>query len=150
MIRVKRDLIKLENPNQTKSVSSNSTHLEHSKLNETKAKNLNQIFFLDSLFQNVPNLFSNKPTNERQSMKYNFNDELWSHQWYIYDTRNAPKLSLRITEAWRMGYTGKGIVVAVMDDGLFPFKLFKIQNLTKIILRQQGWNIIILIYIPTM
>ncbi|KAH8025767.1 hypothetical protein HPB51_011098 [Rhipicephalus microplus] len=50
-----------------------------------------------------------------------FNDPLWSHQWYIHDTRSSPELpelDHRVTKVWDMGFTGRGIVVTVMDDGL--------------------------------
>ncbi|KAL1428814.1 hypothetical protein MTO96_002533 [Rhipicephalus appendiculatus] len=50
-----------------------------------------------------------------------FNDPLWSRQWYIHDTRSSPELpelDHRVTKVWDMGFTGRGIVVTVMDDGL--------------------------------
>ncbi|KAG1681897.1 Neuroendocrine convertase 1 [Nymphon striatum] len=49
-----------------------------------------------------------------------FNDPLWEKQWYMHDTRlmpDVPKIDLNVIEAWNMGYTGKGIVVTVIDDG---------------------------------
>jgi subtilisin family serine protease len=57
---------------------------------------------------------------ELKDMKY-FNDPEFSKQWYIasYGQNNEPKGSdMGILEAWKMGYTGKGIKVTVMDDGL--------------------------------
>ncbi|XP_029851416.3 neuroendocrine convertase 1 [Ixodes scapularis] len=59
------------------------------------------------------------PTEEQQALR--FNDPLWSRQWYIHDTRSSPdlpELDHRVTQVWDMGFTGKGIVVTVMDDGL--------------------------------
>jgi len=50
-----------------------------------------------------------------------FNDELWSYQWYVRQTANVPSLpllDLNIEKAWDMGYTGKGVVVTVVDDGI--------------------------------
>lgn len=52
---------------------------------------------------------------------FRFNDPLWTHQWYLYDTRNmpdVPEIDHRVTKVWDMGYTGKGVVVTIMDDGL--------------------------------
>ncbi|KAI1296557.1 Neuroendocrine convertase 1 [Halotydeus destructor] len=50
-----------------------------------------------------------------------FNDELWLYQWYLVNSENLPSLpniGLRVSEAWDMGYTGKGVVVSVLDDGI--------------------------------
>ncbi|XP_053330669.1 neuroendocrine convertase 1 isoform X2 [Spea bombifrons] len=46
---------------------------------------------------------------------------MWSHQWYLQDTRvnpSLPKLDLHVIPVWRKGITGKGVVVTVLDDGL--------------------------------
>lgn len=35
----------------------------------------------------------------------------------------TPGLDLNVAEAWQLGYTGKGVVIAIMDDGeccVFP------------------------------
>lgn len=50
-----------------------------------------------------------------------FNDDLWPRQWYLHDTRamtDLPQLDMRVLPVWDMGYTGKGVVVTVLDDGL--------------------------------
>lgn len=50
-----------------------------------------------------------------------FNDPLWNRQWYIHDTRSSPdlpELDHRVTKVWDMGFTGKGVTVTIMDDGL--------------------------------
>lgn len=51
-----------------------------------------------------------------------FNDELWTHQWYLQDNSNVAQLQgdieLKVEEVWKMGYTGNGIVVTILDDGL--------------------------------
>ncbi|XP_040270045.1 furin [Bufo bufo] len=36
-------------------------------------------------------------------------------QWYLYD---ASRHDLHVNEAWAQGYTGKGIVVSILDDGI--------------------------------
>ncbi|XP_078490234.1 neuroendocrine convertase 2-like [Ciona intestinalis] len=48
-------------------------------------------------------------------------DPLYPYQWYINNTGQAggkPGLDLNVQAAWNMGYTGKGVTVAIMDDGL--------------------------------
>lgn len=51
-----------------------------------------------------------------------FNDELWTHQWYLQDNANVAQIQsdigLKVEDVWKMGFTGKGIVVTILDDGL--------------------------------
>lgn len=51
-----------------------------------------------------------------------FNDELWTHQWYLQENSNVAQLQsdieLKVEEVWKMGITGNGIVVTILDDGL--------------------------------
>ncbi|KAF7991746.1 hypothetical protein HCN44_010547 [Aphidius gifuensis] len=50
-----------------------------------------------------------------------FNDELWNEEWYLQDTRGnkaLPKLDLNVLPLYRAGVTGRGVNVAVLDDGL--------------------------------
>lgn len=46
-----------------------------------------------------------------------YNDELWPHQWYIAHD-GLQKYDHGIMRAWDMGFTGRGVVVTVLDDGL--------------------------------
>lgn len=51
-----------------------------------------------------------------------FNDELWTHQWYLQENSNVAQLQsdieLKVEEVWKMGITGNGVVVTILDDGL--------------------------------
>lgn len=50
-----------------------------------------------------------------------FRDPLWPKQWYLHDTRTSPKqpkVDFHVIPAWRRNLTGRGVVVAVLDDGL--------------------------------
>ena len=58
---------------------------------------------------------------ETTKQNLRFNDFLWPDQWYLHDTRNLetiPELDMRTIPVWNMGYTGKEVVVTIMDDGL--------------------------------
>jgi subtilisin family serine protease len=46
------------------------------------------------------------------------NDPLWNITWYLSRglTSNLPDMN--VTGAWALGYTGQGVVVSVLDDGL--------------------------------
>ncbi|GFU05983.1 hypothetical protein NPIL_517621 [Nephila pilipes] len=68
-------------------------------------------------FSDVTPDFIRKTTQENTR----FNDFLWPDQWYLHDTRsidNVPELDMRTIPVWNMGYTGKGIVITIMDDGM--------------------------------
>ncbi|KAL2716944.1 neuroendocrine convertase 1-like isoform X4 [Vespula squamosa] len=50
-----------------------------------------------------------------------FNDELWDLEWYLQDTRTSkklPKLDLNVLPVYELGVTGRGVRIAVLDDGL--------------------------------
>ncbi|XP_020626673.1 furin-like [Orbicella faveolata] len=44
-----------------------------------------------------------------------FNDPKWKDQWYMMRD-NGP--TYNVLDVWKMGYTGRGVVVGVVDDGL--------------------------------
>lgn len=68
-----------------------------------------------SVYSAAPGASANSETNP-------FNDELWTHQWYLQDNSNVAQLQsdieLKVEDVWKMGYTGKGVVVTILDDGL--------------------------------
>uniref|UniRef100_A0A9J8AQS0 Proprotein convertase subtilisin/kexin type 5a n=1 Tax=Cyprinus carpio carpio TaxID=630221 RepID=A0A9J8AQS0_CYPCA len=46
-----------------------------------------------------------------------FNDPKWDSMWYIHCDHNC-LTDMNIQAAWRRGYTGKGVVVSILDDGI--------------------------------
>ncbi|NP_001191402.1 furin-like prohormone convertase precursor [Aplysia californica] len=44
-------------------------------------------------------------------------DPYWKNQWYLHGGAQGG-YDMKVMEAWREGYTGKNIVVAILDDGL--------------------------------
>ncbi|KTF75021.1 hypothetical protein cypCar_00027139 [Cyprinus carpio] len=46
-----------------------------------------------------------------------FNDPKWDSMWYIHCDHNC-LTDMNIQAAWRRGYTGKGVVVSILDDGV--------------------------------
>jgi furin len=69
--------------------------------------------------------FLNKRTVEKNKKlmpkclqsKYTFNDPFWQYQWYLNDGC-VEGVYLNITSAWDLGYTGKNVVVSIIDDGV--------------------------------
>lgn len=47
-----------------------------------------------------------------------FDDPKWPEQWYLRGQIPGKKLSMRVMDAWDAGYTGKGITVTILDDGI--------------------------------
>ncbi|CAF1146837.1 unnamed protein product [Adineta steineri] len=48
-------------------------------------------------------------------------DPYFQYQWYLKNVGQAggkPRLDLNVEEAWALGYTGKNITTAIMDDGV--------------------------------
>jgi len=66
--------------------------------------------------------------SHKSSMKQNyheqrhFNDPMWSKLWYINQDptgqSSTRQNTMRVKEAWKLGYTGKNVVVTILDDGL--------------------------------
>ncbi|XP_076879104.1 proprotein convertase subtilisin/kexin type 6 [Brachyhypopomus gauderio] len=49
-----------------------------------------------------------------------FNDPKWSNMWYIHcgDTTSRCRSEMNILAAWQRGYTGRNVVVTILDDGI--------------------------------
>jgi hypothetical protein len=48
---------------------------------------------------------------------YSKKDPLWDKTWYL-NGHNANLPDMNVTGAWRLGFTGKGVSVTFLDDGL--------------------------------
>ncbi|XP_066514007.1 proprotein convertase subtilisin/kexin type 5 [Hoplias malabaricus] len=56
-------------------------------------------------------------TKTWQSPSIHFNDPKWDSMWYIHCDHNC-LTDMNIKAAWKRGYTGKGVVVSILDDGV--------------------------------
>jgi len=72
-------------------------------------------------YQDVLGSSENDKKSSHSDIKY-YNDPMFPEQWYINNVGQVSGVpagrDMGILKAWKMGYTGKGIVVTVMDDGL--------------------------------
>ncbi|XP_036930390.1 proprotein convertase subtilisin/kexin type 6 isoform X1 [Acanthopagrus latus] len=65
-----------------------------------------------------------KPRVKRQTQNdpslFHFNDPKWSNMWYIHcnDKSSHCHSEMNILAAWQRGYTGKNVVVTILDDGI--------------------------------
>lgn len=60
-------------------------------------------------------------TRVKRSGRSIFTDPLWSKQWYLDGNATDNSIisaSMNVQKAWELGYTGKGVVITIMDDGL--------------------------------
>ncbi|XP_037346004.2 proprotein convertase subtilisin/kexin type 6 isoform X2 [Pungitius pungitius] len=57
---------------------------------------------------------------QRDPSFIHFNDPKWSNMWYIHcnDKNSRCHLEMNILAAWQRGYTGKNVVVTILDDGI--------------------------------
>ncbi|XP_078617601.1 proprotein convertase subtilisin/kexin type 4-like isoform X3 [Branchiostoma floridae x Branchiostoma japonicum] len=51
----------------------------------------------------------------RQKRTIEFSDPEWSAMWYLHNPNN---LDMNVIPAWEKGYTGRGVVVTILDDGI--------------------------------
>uniref|UniRef100_A0A8C8Z2F2 Proprotein convertase subtilisin/kexin type 6 n=1 Tax=Prolemur simus TaxID=1328070 RepID=A0A8C8Z2F2_PROSS len=49
-----------------------------------------------------------------------FNDPIWSNMWYLHcgDKNSRCRSEMNVQAAWKRGYTGKNVVVTILDDGI--------------------------------
>ncbi|KAF7257024.1 hypothetical protein EG68_06568 [Paragonimus skrjabini miyazakii] len=59
-----------------------------------------------------------KRTKRNTSPSFNWNDPHYQDMWYITRGSRNEGYDMNVLEAWQLGYTGKGVVVSIMDDGL--------------------------------
>eukprot|EP01097_Dermamoeba_algensis_P007675 TRINITY_DN4904_c0_g1_i1.p1 TRINITY_DN4904_c0_g1~~TRINITY_DN4904_c0_g1_i1.p1 ORF type:complete len:566 (-),score=119.66 TRINITY_DN4904_c0_g1_i1:615-2312(-) len=52
-------------------------------------------------------------------------DPLYHSQWHI---QNTPGRDINVAEAWRLGYSGKGVTVCIVDDGVQKLHPDIVQN----------------------
>lgn len=60
-----------------------------------------------------------------------FSDELWPAQWYLRD--GAHQMNLNVLAVYERGWTGRGVRVAVLDDGLEHWHDDLAQNYVRIL-----------------
>ncbi|XP_059163454.1 furin-like protease kpc-1 isoform X4 [Physella acuta] len=56
-----------------------------------------------------------KSRQKRSVINQRFNDPKWPLMWYL---NRGGGLDMNVRKAWDMGYTGKGVVVTILDDGI--------------------------------
>jgi len=65
-----------------------------------------------------PNIeWSSRQVRLKRSKRLQFNDPQFGHQWHLLNTRERGH-DVNATGIWAQGVTGRGVVVAVVDDGL--------------------------------
>ncbi|XP_053573564.1 proprotein convertase subtilisin/kexin type 6 [Bombina bombina] len=59
-----------------------------------------------------------------------FNDPIWSNMWYLHcaDKSSRCRTEMNVMAAWQRGYTGKNVVISILDDGVEKSHPDLIQN----------------------
>ncbi|XP_016148187.1 furin-like [Sinocyclocheilus grahami] len=52
---------------------------------------------------------------KKRDIYYELTDPKFAQQWYLY---NEDHRDLNVKEAWKQGFTGQGVVVSILDDGI--------------------------------
>eukprot|EP00058_Branchiostoma_floridae_P016157 XP_002601645.1 hypothetical protein BRAFLDRAFT_124316 [Branchiostoma floridae] len=61
------------------------------------------------------------PAQQDNHWDPHFNDEKWDKMWYLHCDRPdfaCQSSDMNVEAAWKKGYTGKGVVVSILDDGI--------------------------------
>ncbi|KAG2016489.1 kex protein [Coprinopsis cinerea AmutBmut pab1-1] len=90
-------------PDQAAKLYTSISHLEKQELHE--------------LDHRAPPPIRRPPTIDSVINKFNVEDPLFPRQWHLVNER-YPENMMNVTPVWDMGYTGKGILTALIDDGL--------------------------------
>ncbi|CAG2237576.1 PCSK5 [Mytilus edulis] len=61
--------------------------------------------------------------HRRTKRDLTFNDPEYKNQWYLHEggkrgTAGTVGYDMNVKRAWEMGYTGKGVIVTILDDGI--------------------------------
>ncbi|XP_063859924.1 furin-like protease 2 isoform X1 [Scylla paramamosain] len=75
------------------------------------ARHPRQFTDLSSFFRSHP------PTPSRRGSSSQFPDPLYDQQWYLKKGAMGG-FDLNVAPAWARGYTGKGVVISILDDGI--------------------------------
>lgn len=75
------------------------------------------ILSFSSLLRGPPSIINegDRPENKPAILR-KFNDPLFASQWYLHNA-HRPGHDINVIPAWNEGLTGKGITVAIVDDG---------------------------------
>ncbi|XP_068847412.1 proprotein convertase subtilisin/kexin type 6 isoform X3 [Capricornis sumatraensis] len=68
--------------------------------------------------QEVKRRVKRQVRNDAQALY--FNDPIWSNMWYMHcgDKNSRCRSEMNVQAAWKRGYTGKNVVVTILDDGI--------------------------------
>ena len=88
---------------------------------ENQLKSIEKVRWIKRQKQLVRNKrdFLSFNTSSKHKFVYKLNnDPLWLESWYLNRKILENITDMNVIEAWNSGYTGKGVVVSILDDGL--------------------------------
>ncbi|XP_054159590.1 endoprotease bli-like [Oppia nitens] len=94
--------------------STDYSHSHHSRLSQD-----NDVLWVEQQHVKSRVKRDNPNTNYRFSTKSPMPDPLYKDMWYL-NKGALGGYDMNVKGAWNMGYTGRGIVVTILDDGIQP------------------------------
>lgn len=88
---------------------------------ENNLKNKHSVKFIERqkrLVRNKRDYISEHKYSKRDLIDQMDNDPLWPQMWYLNRDITLHQPDMNVTAAWSMGYSGKGVSVTFLDDGL--------------------------------
>ena len=111
--RVKRDHVSPAHPHVSSHVSPQQTVKKRSGAAASDAADIWEEIFSELASEDR----SSNPKRKRQNFGISFSDPMFREQWFLNGgARNGADMN--VVPAWRKGYTGKGVVVSILDDGI--------------------------------
>ncbi|RWS28982.1 furin-like protease 2, partial [Leptotrombidium deliense] len=85
--------------------------LDYSHTHHTVLKKHNDVTFVEQ--QHI----KKRVKRDSGSVNVSPKDPMYKDQWYLHDgARDGYDMNVR--DAWKLGYTGKGVVITILDDGI--------------------------------
>ncbi len=113
-----QDHFVLENPRLAKRSTNAASPEHHVALREDSDVNwVEQLVELRRLKRDLGEEEGNDLEVQDVMTSFSMPDPLFHRQWYL-DHGAVDGSDMNVQPAWRMGYTGKGVVVTILDDGI--------------------------------
>lgn len=93
-------------------------HFRHSKV-QKRSTDAEQEYTDGLANESLVRWFEQQVVKRRVKRDKHFNDPKWPHMWYLRGLPGASAmLDMNVRKAWARGYSGRGVVVTILDDGI--------------------------------
>lgn len=89
----------------------------YNQLSEITSDSVNELRRIKNMPFNIDDKHFPGKISYTSNRQLTFNDPEWPNQWYV-NSAFKQGFDLNITKAWSMGYSGRGVVISIIDDGI--------------------------------